>query len=624
MKRLIILLLALSLAAIHSWADGPVTKAGKVTIDGPKVIVPITVTGFNQIGAISLKLNYDPAVISYTGISVPSGSPVAVSANAVLSGSPTVGTVIMSWYCNLKDLPQGISLTDESVLLNIEFDVISHCTSLLTWNDDDFGNGCEYMDASTQQPFHDIPATDHYIGGYVSGLIVQISTGNPDFFNGGVTLTANTSVPGDSYVYEWSGPDNGLFSTSSSITLTDSDLPGVYQVQVTGTNACGGIASASYDYQPQNHFNSYTILGFSKVMLSERNFVLSGSVGCTGSTGRVVIGKNSTVNGPGGFVRASTITVGPFSLVPIRIMEPAIVQLPEMQFNTSTTAGLANLQVPNNTTRTYSGNYQDVNIGSGCRVTFSTGTVFGKVNIGKSSQVTFRTNHLNVRRLDLADGSDAAPTMLLFESDAAVKVIEQVTIGRSAKVNPTGASKVVFFIGSNGPSYEFRVKPGGNVTVNASVYAPFGSIIVEGNQGKNTFMNGQFIADEVFSNDKNIYWNSTGVPFIGTNSSPVKSLDLTKSPDDPSLTPALSLVAYPNPASGKVTLEFSVQESAPASINMYSSTGQLIGQVYRGFVENAGKKSVIMDNHLANGLYFIELRSNQQVRIVRLLIADKN
>jgi len=81
-KRLIIVsaILILSLE-IFSQAP-PVTSIGTVSFAADTYSVPVVVTGFNNVGNISLSLNYNPAELYYTGVTLNSG---LLPANAVVT-----------------------------------------------------------------------------------------------------------------------------------------------------------------------------------------------------------------------------------------------------------------------------------------------------------------------------------------------------------------------------------------------------------------------------------------------------------------------------------------------------------------------------------------------------------
>jgi len=90
---------------------------------------------------------------------------------------------------------------------------------------------------------------------------------------------------------------------------------------------------------------------------------------------------------------------------------------------------------------------------------------------------------------------------------------------------------------------------------------------------------------------------------------------------DPDLANALTdLQVYPNPTTGPVTLKFMVEQSATATIDIYSSTGQIVQRVWDGYVKAGEYKIVEVENFLAKGLYLVKLRTGSQTRMVRLVI----
>ena len=57
--------------------NAPITTAGTIVSNGSTAIVPITATGFTNIGSCNLKLTYDPAI----------ATPTAVTTGPLLGGS---------------------------------------------------------------------------------------------------------------------------------------------------------------------------------------------------------------------------------------------------------------------------------------------------------------------------------------------------------------------------------------------------------------------------------------------------------------------------------------------------------------------------------------------------------
>ncbi len=93
----------------------PLTTVGTAAFSSGTWSVPVTVTGFSNVGDISLKLNYDPAILVYTGVTVNTGlnsastftTPVtdqsgvfrlsATSASAILLAPPTNTLLTLSF-----------------------------------------------------------------------------------------------------------------------------------------------------------------------------------------------------------------------------------------------------------------------------------------------------------------------------------------------------------------------------------------------------------------------------------------------------------------------------------------------------------------------------------------------
>ena len=125
---LLILAILVALLPETKAQDAPITTAATVGGALPGAIsVPVTVINFNNIGAISLTLDYDYSVIHFV-----QGTP-----NPQLPGFTVIdnnlGTgyhrLIMGWFGS------GRSLSNGSAIMTISFTYISGI-SALTWYDD--------------------------------------------------------------------------------------------------------------------------------------------------------------------------------------------------------------------------------------------------------------------------------------------------------------------------------------------------------------------------------------------------------------------------------------------------------------------------------------------------------
>jgi hypothetical protein len=188
--------------------NGPVTYAPKVvTVPGP-VVLPITVDGFKNVDAISLTLNYDPAIIQFTGF----------AANSVFTGMtvnvPTPGTAIIGWFS-----PTMVPfLADGSLIVNLNFDFLGG-TSLLEWNDL-LAVNCEYQNAYVQYPYIDVPQATFYHDGWITDLAAGPATFTNVICKGTASGTITINNPtGGSGAYEFSVDNGSTWQASNLFNL---------------------------------------------------------------------------------------------------------------------------------------------------------------------------------------------------------------------------------------------------------------------------------------------------------------------------------------------------------------------------------------------------------------------
>ena len=136
---------------------GPVTTAPDLTASpGETVAVPVTVRAFKNVGAVSLVLDYDPAVLKFSSAENTGGFPGLIISNPVPGKIAVSGTTTD---------PDGCSLPDESVLFTLNFRYLGGYTKL-NWNDED-GTSCEYSGPLSAEVFPDTPRSEYYHDGSV-------------------------------------------------------------------------------------------------------------------------------------------------------------------------------------------------------------------------------------------------------------------------------------------------------------------------------------------------------------------------------------------------------------------------------------------------------------------------
>ena len=163
--------------------NAPVTAAPDI-ISNPNTVVsvPVKVTGFSNIGAISLTLHYTSSVLTYQSYSNTSGFP-----GLTVNGT-TPGTITISGLVPVGG--SGITLPDNSTLFTLQFNFLGGSTEL-QWFDN--GSSCEYTDYPDYSPLYDLPASSFYVNGSVSegiklGLKVYLEG---PFQNGEMTTHLN-------------------------------------------------------------------------------------------------------------------------------------------------------------------------------------------------------------------------------------------------------------------------------------------------------------------------------------------------------------------------------------------------------------------------------------------------
>jgi hypothetical protein len=231
--------------SVSSPADAPLTMVPDLTAcPGSETDVPITVFSFNNIGSVSLTLQYDPSVLDYR-------SSVNNSAYPDLSiSNPSPGTIKVT-----GNTQSGVTLTAGSALVILKFGY-SGGTTEIAWADN--GSSCEYKGPSGVSPvLTDSPQSSYYQNGSVSITPQPDAAGNITSAEGATVVQGQSgvvySVPAinNATGYEWSLPPGAEITkgaNTNSITVSFSMTAVSGEIHVAGTNACQiGAESASFD-----------------------------------------------------------------------------------------------------------------------------------------------------------------------------------------------------------------------------------------------------------------------------------------------------------------------------------------------------------------------------------------
>ncbi|MCX6250435.1 MAG: hypothetical protein NTX61_06760 [Bacteroidetes bacterium] len=217
--------------AISCVPGAPTTYAPKMyAIAGNDIVVPITFTTFNDINAISLKIDFDGTVMTYISATMGPGFPGA-GGNLYTGIDPVTGRLGISYIyidpVNPGPPPAGITLPD-GVLINLTFHYNGGTSPLNFFNSND-GTSLEYQKASVQLPYCDDPQSAYYKNGWVTDLNVAVTPTNPLCYGSSDgTILATPSGGTAPFYYSWSTTPaqtgqtaTGLAAGTYTVTVTD-------------------------------------------------------------------------------------------------------------------------------------------------------------------------------------------------------------------------------------------------------------------------------------------------------------------------------------------------------------------------------------------------------------------
>lgn len=220
--------------------NAPVTTAATVNnaVSGQQVTVPVKVTGFNNIGSITLSLDYDTAELQF----------VSAAKNPNLVGSFNVGDndlgnglhrLVLGWF------GPGLTLPDSSTVVDYVF-VFHSGPAGLEWFD--MGPSCEYTDDNANI-LNDVPTSGFYINGLVCGVLPTPGTisGISDLCQGMTSVNYSVTPMANVLGYSWTVPQGAVIASgagTNSVLVDFAPDASSGNISVSGINECGnGLAS---------------------------------------------------------------------------------------------------------------------------------------------------------------------------------------------------------------------------------------------------------------------------------------------------------------------------------------------------------------------------------------------
>ena len=94
-------------------------------------------------------------------------------------------------------------------------------------------------------------------------------------------------------------------------------------------------------------------------------------------------------------------------------------------------------------------------------------------------------------------------------------------------------------------------------------------------------------------------------------------------PNESSTQPVTNWRVYPIPTQGDLNLEIEVQEAQQLTIQVFSSTGQRVAELYNGSAARGLLKLTKSLQNLSTGLYFIQVRGSRGLDLKKKILLTK-
>ena len=131
---------------------------------------------------------------------------------------------------------------------------------------------------------------------------------------------------------------------------------------------------------------------------------------------------------------------------------------------------------------------------------------------------------------------------------------------------------------------------------------------------------GQGLSDGFyFITDENTELLWLGDPFTYTTSAELANRMVVEVPELPQ---AEDVLVYPNPVSGKASIEFSLNGKTYVNASVYDMLGRNIMNLYDGEM-NSGAQKISMDvSNISKGIYFVRLRFDDEIITKKVMVTE--
>ncbi len=172
------LLILFNVIGTHLFSrDAPITTATNIGIcQAGLVAVPVTVVNFTDVSSISLRIEYDPTVMTYS--SFVSNAQLGTMIVNDVSISANLHKIMIVWG---ETTPR--TFTNDSTLITLLFTYFNGTTPLIFNNTANGGGDCEYADENGN-PMNDTPTEIYYMNSIVQTVPAQLNLTNINISNG--------------------------------------------------------------------------------------------------------------------------------------------------------------------------------------------------------------------------------------------------------------------------------------------------------------------------------------------------------------------------------------------------------------------------------------------------------
>ncbi len=225
--------------------DAPVTTANSSLVcPGSSFTVPVTVNNFTQVTGISLRLDFNPQLATYTSYSGVNTSLPGVIVNKIIVSS-TLHKIMISWSSITPT-----SLVNGAKLLDLKFVHIAGSPAITFNNTSNSSGDCEYSDEASN-PMYDFPTTNFYHDALIQNNVVGAAaaiSGPTTICQGQTDVAYSVASINNATGYLWTVPTgativSGDNTPSIVVNYGGNALSG--NISVKGTNTCGSGTSSS-------------------------------------------------------------------------------------------------------------------------------------------------------------------------------------------------------------------------------------------------------------------------------------------------------------------------------------------------------------------------------------------